>query len=90
MIWGMSTALLIFNHGLPSGVLMSFVIMVVGLTIGWPMIWLHQYSFNKKAMLKTTQHIQEHGLKDQTVEEVMQIMKEEIIREQGLCAKLFS
>jgi len=59
MIWGLATGLVIFNTGLPSGVLMSFANMVIGLTIGWPVIWLHQNNLHKNAMLLTNQHIEE-------------------------------
>jgi hypothetical protein len=42
MLWGTATSLLVHNKGLPTGVLYSFLWVLVGLTVGWVAIIIHQ------------------------------------------------
>jgi len=42
MLWSTATSLLVHNTGLPAGVLISFVWVMGGLTIGWILINIHQ------------------------------------------------
>merc|ERR1711971_721921 len=50
MIMGAFTALLIFNTGLPEPVLWSFGYTMVGITIGWFVIKLHQAKLHHAAV----------------------------------------
>lgn len=58
MLWGTGSSLLIHNTGLPSGVIVSFVIVLVGLTLGWPIINLHQMFMQTKALNKVQMQLQ--------------------------------
>mmetsp|Transcript_32632 Transcript_32632/g.83368 ORF Transcript_32632/g.83368 Transcript_32632/m.83368 type:complete len:289 (-) Transcript_32632:268-1134(-) len=51
MIWATATALLINNTGLPAGVLLSFVWVLGGLSVGWVVINIHQGQIERQAML---------------------------------------
>jgi hypothetical protein len=42
MLWGCATSLLIHNTGLPIGVLWSFLWVMLGLSVGWLVITVHQ------------------------------------------------
>ena len=42
MLWCMGTSLLVHNVGLPEGVLVSFLIVLLGMTVGWGCVKLHQ------------------------------------------------
>jgi hypothetical protein len=42
MLWCMGTSLLIHNVGLPVGVLISFLFVLLGLTVGWACIVIHK------------------------------------------------
>jgi hypothetical protein len=50
MLWGTATAMLIHNTGLPLGVLYSFLIVMVGLTVGWIIIEIYKDNMNKLAV----------------------------------------
>lgn len=41
MLWTMASSLLIHNTGLPTPILVSFVYLLVGITVGWNAIRLH-------------------------------------------------
>ena len=49
MLWATATSLLIHNTGLPLAVLLSFVWVMLGLTIGWILIKFHQEQMQSKA-----------------------------------------
>jgi hypothetical protein len=49
MLWSTSVSLLINNEGLPLAVLVSFVAVMGGLTIGWILIIIHKQNINTKA-----------------------------------------
>jgi uncharacterized membrane protein len=49
MLWCTATSMLIHNTGLPLGVLISFVWVLGGLTIGWILISIHQSTLESKA-----------------------------------------
>jgi hypothetical protein len=50
MLWCTASSLLIHNTGLPLGVLISFIWVLGGLTIGWIFIMMHQYTLNNQAL----------------------------------------
>lgn len=50
MLWCVATSLLCFNNGLPDGVLVSFLWVLVGLCVGWVVINVHQELMERKAM----------------------------------------
>ena len=49
MIWAMATSLLIHNTGLPPAVLVSFIWVLGGLTVGWFLIRLHMANMDTEA-----------------------------------------
>lgn len=51
MLWCMGTSLLIHNTGLPVAVLISFVWVQGGITVGWLCIWLFQRVFHGSPLL---------------------------------------
>ena len=48
MLWCMATSLVVHNSGLPIAVLISFLWVVGGLTLGWIIIKLHQLQMEKR------------------------------------------
>lgn len=48
MLWCMVTSLLVHNSGLPIAVLISFLWVIGGLTLGWIIIKLHQLQMEKR------------------------------------------
>ena len=49
MLWATATSLLIHNTGLPLAVLLSFVWVLLGLSVGWIAIKVHELEMNKLA-----------------------------------------
>ncbi|KAJ3211628.1 hypothetical protein HK099_007959 [Clydaea vesicula] len=50
MLGGTFTSLLIFNSGLPSGTIVSFIIVFFGLTFGWLFIKFHQSTLESNTL----------------------------------------
>ncbi len=50
MLWCTASSLLIHNSGLPLGVLISFLYVLGGMSIGCLFIWFHQINMNKLAL----------------------------------------
>jgi hypothetical protein len=59
MLWATATSLLIHNTGLPTGVLWSFCWCLLGLTLGWLAITIHQKVRFKKEKLQNPTKVQE-------------------------------
>lgn len=51
MLWCMGTSLVIHNTGLPIAVLISFIWVLGGLTVGWILIKMHQKNLERKAAM---------------------------------------
>lgn len=49
MLWCMATSLLIHNTGLPLPILVSFVYLLVSITVGWNAIAIHSRSLSEAA-----------------------------------------
>ena len=60
MLWCMATSLLIHNTGLPVGVLISFLFVLTGLTVGWGCVKLHQYYMHNQ-VIETVQEVIQRG-----------------------------
>jgi hypothetical protein len=54
MLWCMATSLLVHNTGLPVAVLVCFLFVLLGLTLGWACIKLHQ-QFMERAVMERVQ-----------------------------------
>ena len=54
MLWCMATSLLVHNTGLPVAVLVCFLFVLLGLTLGWTCIKLHQ-QYVERAVLEAVQ-----------------------------------
>jgi hypothetical protein len=50
MLWCMATSLLVHNTGLPVAVLVCFLFVLLGLTLGWTCIKLHQQRMERAVM----------------------------------------
>jgi hypothetical protein len=50
MLWCMATSLLVHNSGLPVAVLVSFLFVLGGLTVGWGCVKMHQYFFLREVI----------------------------------------
>jgi hypothetical protein len=61
MFWAMGTSMLIHNSGLPAAVLISFVWVGAGITIGWPIINFHQMYMQKAAARNVAEQIKLSG-----------------------------
>ncbi|KAI8471842.1 MAG: hypothetical protein J3K34DRAFT_225047 [Monoraphidium minutum] len=61
MLWATATSLLIHNTGLPTAVLVSFVWVLGGLTIGWVAINVHQSLMASKATVAAAAAIKAEG-----------------------------
>jgi hypothetical protein len=48
MLWCMATSLVVHNTGLPVAVLVGFLFVLLGLTLGWACIKLHQQAMERK------------------------------------------
>ncbi|KAJ3326269.1 25S rRNA (adenine645-N1)-methyltransferase [Boothiomyces sp. JEL0866] len=51
MLWATGFSLLIYNTGLPLGVIYSFLLVGLGLTLGWIAIMFHQILLYKRAVM---------------------------------------
>mmetsp|Transcript_17933 Transcript_17933/g.20328 ORF Transcript_17933/g.20328 Transcript_17933/m.20328 type:complete len:284 (+) Transcript_17933:82-933(+) len=60
MLWSTSASLLINNEGLPVAVLVSFVAVMGGLTIGWIVIIIHKQMINNQATVIVQQKLIEN------------------------------
>lgn len=54
MLWNVALSLLIHNTGLPLGVIISFIYVLGGLTLGWIFIGIHKDNLNRGASPKLT------------------------------------
>jgi len=61
MLWCMATSLLVHNTGLPVAVLVCFLFVLLGLTLGWTCIKLHQ-QFLERAVVERVQEKVKAGL----------------------------
>ncbi len=83
MLWCMGTSLVVHNTGLPIAVLLSFIWVLGGLTIGWILIKLHQGNLEKKVskLFKTkveTQKITTGDIESLEITAILQTLKMEI------------
>ena len=60
MIYANASSLLIHNSGLPPAVLISFIYVIGGLTIGWILIQIHQYK--NKGYTRSSMILYQHNL----------------------------
>ena len=103
MLWCMGSALVIHNVGLPEGVLVSFFILLVGVTGGWACVKVHQGQMQAVVGRRVDGMVVRWGedvVRD-TVERVkvspptplaamMTKARHEIISERGVAARIFS
>ena len=59
MLWCMASSLLIHNYGLPFFVIISFIYLIVSITIGYLCIWAHSLYFNEEINNKIQEKINE-------------------------------
>eukprot|EP00751_Fragilariopsis_kerguelensis_P023506 CAMPEP_0170878668 /NCGR_PEP_ID=MMETSP0734-20130129/31155_1 /TAXON_ID=186038 /ORGANISM="Fragilariopsis kerguelensis, Strain L26-C5" /LENGTH=387 /DNA_ID=CAMNT_0011261401 /DNA_START=62 /DNA_END=1225 /DNA_ORIENTATION=+ len=64
MLWSTSASLLINNEGLPVAVLVSFVAVMGGLTIGWIVIIVHKQMINNQATVIVQKKLIENMKRD--------------------------
>jgi hypothetical protein len=61
MLWCMATSLLLHNTGLPVGVLISFFIVLFGLTAGWVCVKLHQHYVQQRVIVTVQSVLEKTG-----------------------------
>ncbi|KAJ3335305.1 hypothetical protein HDU93_005899 [Gonapodya sp. JEL0774] len=61
MLWAMATSLLIHNEGLPDGVMISFLYVLLGMSAGWFAINIHQIQMTHKASAHVEEMIKLEG-----------------------------
>jgi hypothetical protein len=89
MIWCMGSSLLVHNVGLPVGVLVSFFIVLVGLTLGWGCVKLHQAHVQEEVMKRVVEKMVAH----EGVGELAKVVHEtrrEILTERTVAERLIS
>lgn len=92
MLWAMGTSLLIHNSGLPAAVLISFVWVLAGMTIGWPLIALHQRQMQAKATKAVFERIQISGQfpKSEEIDRLVAIEKGKIAAAKSFKERMLS
>ena len=87
MLYATATSLLIHNAGLPPAVLISFIYVIGGLTIGWFLINLHQLFIQRKINKILIE--KKHYIEGE-VPEYIENIKKEIINNKKFIKRLFS
>ncbi|KAJ3319719.1 Histone-lysine N-methyltransferase setd1a [Boothiomyces sp. JEL0866] len=91
MIWATAFSLLIYNTGLPTGVLFSFLWVLGGLTIGWMAISIHSVLIGNKAMSNVSKNIAEDGLDQKgSIKDLIATEKQNITRNKTMRQRIFS
>eukprot|EP01126_Amoeba_proteus_P049083 TRINITY_DN5717_c0_g2_i1.p1 TRINITY_DN5717_c0_g2~~TRINITY_DN5717_c0_g2_i1.p1 ORF type:complete len:301 (-),score=33.09 TRINITY_DN5717_c0_g2_i1:137-940(-) len=57
MYWGMATSLLIHNSGLPLPILIFFLFLLIGLSIGWIAIKIHSQQMEQQSLRRVEEHL---------------------------------
>jgi hypothetical protein len=89
MIWSMASSLLIHNTGLGVAVLFSFLWVLLGMTIAWFLIVLHQQKMTKQATLNVQETIKQTGLNGDLAEAIQQ-EKKHIAASKTFAQRMFS
>ncbi|KAJ3256156.1 hypothetical protein HK103_005725 [Boothiomyces macroporosus] len=91
MLWATAFSLLIYNTGLPTGVLFSFLWVMGGLTIGWLAISIHSVLIGNKAMSNLSKRIAQDGLDQKSsIKDLIAIEKQAITRSKTILQRIFS
>ena len=89
MLWCMGTALVIHNTGLPPAVLLSFVWVLGGLSVGWVLIKWHQLHMEAEAgKLLGVAHLAK--LNEGKMHSIMQELKSTVAAQKSFCARMLS
>jgi hypothetical protein len=83
-------SLLVHNTGIPTGVLVSFIWVLGGLTIGWVVIQFHQRTMYKTALSRLDTAIACGDVKLTTLESAIAEEKNKISSEKTLFQRIFS
>uniref|UniRef100_A0A7S1SL78 Uncharacterized protein n=1 Tax=Tetraselmis chuii TaxID=63592 RepID=A0A7S1SL78_9CHLO len=91
MLWATATSLLINNTGLPAGVLISFVWVMGGLSIGWVVINIHQCQMERQALRRVQARVQSgEGKAAADLAGAIAAEKGRIAEEKGWAQRVFS
>eukprot|EP00009_Paramoeba_aestuarina_P009472 CAMPEP_0201531522 /NCGR_PEP_ID=MMETSP0161_2-20130828/47917_1 /ASSEMBLY_ACC=CAM_ASM_000251 /TAXON_ID=180227 /ORGANISM="Neoparamoeba aestuarina, Strain SoJaBio B1-5/56/2" /LENGTH=266 /DNA_ID=CAMNT_0047934483 /DNA_START=16 /DNA_END=813 /DNA_ORIENTATION=+ len=92
MYWEFGTAMLIHNTGLPLAILIFFLFLLIGMSIGWLVIRVHQANMQEEAEKRVDQKLKENKdlLADSSVSELVAEAKTEIADSKTLMQRFFS
>ena len=82
MLWCMATSLLIHNTGLPVGVLISFLFVLTGLTVGWGCVKLHQFYMHNQ-VIETVQEALVNRIQGRLKDVIRTTVMNEVILRDG-------
>ena len=84
----MASSLLIINHGLPTGVIISFILLVSFLSVGVPVINLHQYLLHKHSLEIVDKQIQSGEIAN--IAQMINDAKSKIIQDRTIFQRVVS
>jgi hypothetical protein len=91
MLWCMATSLIVHNVGLPVGVLVSFFVVLMGLSLGWGCIKIHQGHVQKKMMEKIVEwSSKDTPSKEALSETIIHTIRANMFAERTAYQRLFS
>lgn len=90
MLYCTATSLLIHNTGLPLGVLVSFVICLVGLVIGWILALVHRITLTNQAMKLVSVYLVKNAPRKIDLKALINAKKSEIMANRTFVQRLFS
>lgn len=90
MLWCMATSLIVHNVGLPVGVLVSFFIVLMGLSLGWGCIKIHQGNVQAKTMRRVDDMWEKGTTEPQKPSALMHTARQSIFKNRSIRERILS